>query len=106
MPLVALDSITVREIFPGLRARVVHSERTSQSWVDIDAGASFPEHRHPHEQVVNVLEGTLDLVVDGTSYRLTPGQVFVIPPNMPHAGRALTACRVLDVFAPVREEYR
>jgi unsaturated pyranuronate lyase len=106
MPCIALDSVAVREIFPGLHARVVHTERTSQSWVDIDPGASFPEHRHPHEQVVNVLEGTLDLVVDGQTHRLTPGQVFVIPSNVPHSGRALTACRVLDVFAPVREDYR
>lgn len=106
MPLVTLDAIDVREIFPGLRARVVHSDRTSQSWVDVDAGASFPEHRHPHEQVVNVLEGTLELCVDNVTHRLTPGTVFVIPPNVPHSGRGITACRVLDVFAPVREDYR
>jgi quercetin dioxygenase-like cupin family protein len=56
--------------------------------------------------VVNVLAGTLDLVVDGQTTRLTPGMAFVIPPNVPHSGRAITACRVLDVFSPVREDYR
>lgn len=106
MPLVRLDDVSVREIFPGLRARVVHTERTSQSWVELDAGATFPEHAHPHEQVVNVLSGTLELVVDGTAHQLVPGCVFVIPPHVPHAGRALTHCRVLDIFAPVREDYR
>lgn len=106
MPLLKLDTIAPREIFPGLRARVIHSDRTSQSWVDIDAGASFPEHHHPHEQVVNVLEGTLELTVAGETYTLRPGDVFVIPPHAPHSGRALSRCRVLDVFAPVREEYR
>lgn len=106
MPEVKLETLTVREIFPGFRARVVHGERTSQSWVDIDAGAAFPEHAHPHEQVVNVLAGTLELVCDGVVHTLEPGQVLVIPPNVPHEGRALTACRVLDIFAPVREDYR
>lgn len=106
MPIIALDTIPVREIFPGFRARVVHSGRTSQSWVEIDAGESFPEHRHPHEQVVNVLEGELELEVDGRVHRLVPGLVFVIPPDTPHAGRAVTACRVLDVFAPTRDDYR
>ncbi len=67
---------------------------------------SFPEHQHPHEQTVNVLEGTLDLVVAGEPIVLTAGQSYVIPPDVPHAGRARTACRVLDVFAPVREDYR
>jgi quercetin dioxygenase-like cupin family protein len=106
MALVSLEALPEREIFPGFRARLVHSDRTSQSWVEADAGASFPEHRHPHEQVVNVLLGELELVVGGTRHRLTPGQVFVIPPDVPHSGRAVTACRVLDVFAPVREDYR
>jgi quercetin dioxygenase-like cupin family protein len=106
MAQVNLDAIPIREIFPGLRARIVHTDRTSQSWVEIDAGATFPEHQHPHEQVVNVLEGTLELVVDGETFALKSGAVFVIPPNVPHAGRAVERCRVLDVFAPVREDYR
>ena len=106
MSVVTLDSVPVREIFPGFRARVIHSGRTSQSWVDIDAGASFPEHDHPHEQVVNVLEGELELVVGGEVHRLTRGCVFGVPPNVPHSGRAVSACRVLDVFAPARDDYR
>lgn len=106
MPLVKLSDLATREIFPGIRARVVHSARTSQSWVEIDAGARFPEHRHPHEQTVNVLDGELELTCEGTTCRLAPGQIFVISPDAPHSGRALTACRVLDVFAPVRDDYR
>jgi len=106
MTRLTLRSIEVREIFPGLRARIVHSARTSQSWVEIDEGATFPEHKHPHEQVVNVLEGVLELTVNGEVARLEAGDVYVIPPDAPHSGRALTACRVLDVFAPVREDYR
>ncbi len=106
MPLITLDDLAMREIFPGLRARVVHTDRTSQSWVEIDAGATFPEHHHPHEQTVNVLDGTLELTVDGTLHVLTPGRAFHIPPHVAHSGRARTACRVLDVFSPVRDDYR
>jgi quercetin dioxygenase-like cupin family protein len=104
--LAVLDDLPVREIFPGFRARLVHTDRASFSWVDIDEGASFPEHHHPHEQTVNVLEGELDLVVGGTTVRLRPGNVYVIPPDVPHSGTAVTACRVLDVFAPTRDDYR
>jgi quercetin dioxygenase-like cupin family protein len=106
MPVQHLDSVAVREIFPGLRARIVHTERTSQSWVEIDAGAMFPEHEHPHEQTVNVLEGTLELVVGGAAHLLQAGSVYVIPPNVRHSGRGVTACRVLDVFSPARDDYR
>jgi quercetin dioxygenase-like cupin family protein len=106
MDVVVLNSLVAREIFPGFRARVLHSARMSESWVEAEAGAGFPEHQHPHEQIVNVLEGELEIVVGGVTHRLTPGQVLIIPSEVPHSGRAITKCRVLDVFAPSRDEYR
>jgi quercetin dioxygenase-like cupin family protein len=106
MPPIQLDRLPVREIFPGLRARLIHSDRVTHSWVDVAAGAAFPEHQHPHEQIVTVLEGELELVIDGATHRLKPGVVFVIPPNVPHSGRGITACKVLDAFAPIRDDYR
>ncbi|HVG82875.1 MAG TPA: cupin domain-containing protein [Vicinamibacterales bacterium] len=106
MPIITLEQLPVREIFPGIRARLVHTGRVTHSWVELDEGASFPEHHHPHEQIISVLDGTLDIIVNGEAYVLAPGQVFVIPPDAPHQGRARTTCRVLDAFAPVREDYR
>lgn len=106
MPRVQIDQLLVREIFPGLRARLIHSDRVTHSWVEVDEGATFPEHQHPHEQIVSVLSGELELVVDGVTNRLTPGVVYVIPPNAKHSGRGVTACRVLDAFAPARDDYK
>ena len=106
MPLIDLETLNVREIFPGLRARLIHSDRVTHSWVEVDAGATFPEHEHPHEQIVSVIEGELELVVDGQAHRLVPGVVFVVPPHARHSGRGVTACRVLDAFAPVRDDYK
>jgi quercetin dioxygenase-like cupin family protein len=106
MPLIQLEHIPVREIFPGLRARLIHSGRVTHSWVEVDAGATFPEHQHPHEQIVSVLSGELQLVVDGVTHNLAPGMVFVIPPDARHSGGSATGCRVLDAFAPVRADYQ
>lgn len=106
MPLYRIDDLDTRELFPGFTARLVHTPRTSYSFVAATAGSMFPEHQHPHEQVVMVLDGELELVVSGEPHRLTPGTAFVIPPEMPHSGRAVTSCRVLDVFAPTREDYK
>jgi quercetin dioxygenase-like cupin family protein len=103
---ITIATLPVREIFPGVRARLVHTDRVTHSWVELDRGATFPDHHHPHEQIVSVLEGELEIVVSGEPFVLTAGTVFVIPPHAHHAGRAVTACRVLDAFAPVREEYK
>ena len=106
MRTVRVSGLPVRELFPGYRARIVHSERMSFSYVDIDAGASFTEHDHPHEQVINVLEGTFELTIESDTQLLHTGDVAIVPPNARHRGTARTRCRILDVFAPVREEYR
>ncbi len=106
MPFYRLDALSTRDLFPGFTARLVHTPLVTQSYVDCEAGASFPEHQHPHEQTVVVLSGELELRVDGTTHRLTPGTVFAIPGNVPHAGTAIVETRVLDVFSPPRDDLK
>lgn len=94
------------EIKPGYWGRPIHSEHTTHMYWEIEADRPLPEHSHPHEQIVNMLEGTYELLIGGESYVLNAGDVLVIPGGVPHAGRSHSACRILDVFSPVREEYR
>ena len=103
---VKLAELPEREVFPGHRARFVHSERMTVAYWRIDAGSTVPEHQHPHEQIVNVISGTYELTVAGKPLTLEPGMVVVIPGNVRHAGRAITDALLLDVFQPVREDYR
>jgi quercetin dioxygenase-like cupin family protein len=95
-----------REIAPGFRGRYLHSDQITQGRVDIEAGALLPEHSHPHEQWTTIITGTLEITVSGSVQVLQPGHVLFIPPHQVHSGRALTACQVIDVFHPVREDYR
>ena len=98
-------NIEEKTIFPGFRARFIHSANMTFSLWDIDAGASLPEHAHPHEQVVHLLEGELSLTVAGINKVMKTGSVAVIPSNARHFGKAVTVCRVLDVFYPPREDF-
>jgi quercetin dioxygenase-like cupin family protein len=91
---------------PGFHGRVQHSDSMSFVLWRIDAGALLPEHRHPHEQVVLMLEGTFELTVEGVTRICVAGDVAAIPSNAVHSGRALTPCRIIDAFSPVREDYR
>ena len=94
------------EIKPGYFGRAITSEHTTHMYWEIEADRPLPEHAHPHEQIVNMIEGTYELVIGGESYVLNAGDVLVIPGGVPHGGRLHTACKILDVFSPVREEYR
>lgn len=100
------EDMSYRELFPGCRARLVHTEKMTISQVSLDAGAVVPEHNHEHEQVSNVIDGKFEFTIGGNTHILEPGQIAVIPPNVPHVGKALTDCYIVDVFCPVREDYK
>jgi quercetin dioxygenase-like cupin family protein len=106
MKTVKVSDAPPRELFPGYRARLVHSDRMTFSYVDVDAGASFAEHDHPHEQVIHLLEGDFEVTIDGETRVMRAGEVAVVPPHARHRGTAITKCRILDAFAPAREDYK
>ena len=100
-----LDEVTEKEMLPGFSAKFVHSANVTVSYWTVKAGASLPEHAHPHEQISNVLEGDFEMVIDGEPRILKAQTVAVIPSNAKHSGRALTDCKIIDVFYPAREDY-
>lgn len=106
MAWVELDGVEEREPVTGYRVRLVHTENMTFAYWRVEEGAVLPAHQHPHEQVMHVLEGRFELEVAGDRRVLEPGMVAVVPPGAVHAGRALTACKLLDAFWPVREDYR
>lgn len=101
-----LENIVPREIMPGFFGRMIHSESMSFVYWDIKEGSPLPEHSHMHEQVANMLEGKFLLIIAGESRELVPGDVAIIPSHALHSGKALTDCKILDVFCPVREDYK
>ncbi len=102
-----LASFPAKEIFNGtIRGHYAHVERMTIGEVVIAPGTVLPLHQHPHEQITYVLEGTIEFTIGDQTDVLKPGAVALIPPNAIHGGRAITAARLIDVFAPVREDYR
>ena len=106
MGLVNLTELPELQLAEGVMARVVTAGTISVLHVTIAAGAVVPSHSHHHEQVVNVVEGELELTVEGAKYSLGPGKAMILAPNVEHSARAVVACRVIDVFHPVREDLR
>src|SRR5437867_7512111 len=106
MPFVELNQSHPREIFPGFKAHFVHSANMTFAHWTIKAGATLPEHAHVHEQVVNMIEGVFELTITGETRKLGQGSVAIIPSNALHSGKALTDCRIIDAFYPIRDDYR
>jgi quercetin dioxygenase-like cupin family protein len=106
MNYVKIDEGQKKEMASGCRAQFVHTDNMTLAYWSLEAEAEVAEHAHAHEQVVNVLAGTIELTVNGEVRRLQPNDVVLVPPNVSHSARAVTFCRILDVFHPVREDFR
>jgi len=103
---ILIQNQKTKEIIPGFVARFVHTKNMTISYWEIKKGSKLPEHAHIHEQVSQVIEGQFELTIDGKSEIMVPGKVAVIPSNVIHSGIAKTDCKVMDIFYPVREDYK
>lgn len=107
MSFVTLASLPAKEIFGGaVRGHYAHLRQMTMGEVALQADLTVPLHQHPHEQITYVIEGRFQFTVGDKTTVLEPGMAALIPGGVPHGGTTLTACRVLDVFSPVREDYR
>lgn len=106
MPFINTDETQPREIIKGARAKFVHTDGMTMSIWNFDEGAVLPAHSHFHEQMTKLISGKFEMTLDGETKVFTESDIAVIPPNVVHSGRAITACVMVDVFHPVREDYK
>ena len=101
-----IKDIKPKEVVPGITGYYVHGDKQTLGYVEIKAGSILPVHQHMHEQITYIIEGHLNMIIGGVPCPLTTGMYYVIPPEIPHSAVAITDCKVIDAFSPVREDYR
>ena len=104
MPLVDIESLRTVERLPGWRGRYVHSETMTFAHYAFDCNATIHEHSHPEEEVYEVIEGELEIVIDGVQHIARPGLVAIVPSNARHFVRALSNGRVIVIDHPARPD--
>jgi quercetin dioxygenase-like cupin family protein len=94
------------DIAPGIRRRTItYGTSMYQMIAKLDAGSQMPEHKHPQEQIVNILEGRMRLIVSGVPHELKGGESFYLASNVPHGVETIEDTMVLDTFSPPRDDY-
>ncbi len=104
---VSFDDVSPFVLAEGVTGRPLFGEGAMLALIDLGPGAVVPVHSHEHEQLGFVLAGTLVLVVAGVEHALGPKDGYVLPGGVEHAAHCgPEGATVLDVFRPVREDFR
>ncbi|MDX6598510.1 MAG: hypothetical protein QOE87_2397 [Gaiellales bacterium] len=102
-----LDALAHFALADGVRARALFGDGAMLNLVELDPGAIVPEHSHPHEQLGIGLQGLIMMTIEGEELPLGPMDAMHIPSGIVHSGRAgPEGAVVLDVFVPIREDFR
>jgi quercetin dioxygenase-like cupin family protein len=100
------EEVPITELVPGSLSHLVKGERAMISFLTMKAGSVFELHSHPHEQIMVVIEGYCDEIIENKIYRVKKGDVIHLPPNIKHGAFLKEAdCKAIDIFIPARDDY-
>jgi quercetin dioxygenase-like cupin family protein len=100
------NEVEAEQLNPHVVRQFVTGTQSMFARIVINKGFTVPRHSHPNEQITFIVEGALRFDFDdGSSHTVNPGEVLVIPANLPHSATALADTIDFDVFAPPRQDW-
>ena len=97
MTFIDTNQLPVVERKPGWRGRYFDSPSMTFAHYEFDAGSSIHEHFHPEEEVWQIVEGELEITIDGVTKRVVPGFVGIVPSNTRYAVKAISSGKAIIV---------
>jgi quercetin dioxygenase-like cupin family protein len=103
------SDLPVEQLNPLLTRQFVTGTQAMFARLELKKGCIVPRHHHPNEQITYITQGALrfSLGEEGSTVDkvVRPGEVLVIPPNLPHSAEALEDTIDFDIFAPPRQDW-
>ncbi len=95
------------QLAPGAMSHIVAGENMTLSIANLSAGSYFPVHTHQDmEQMMLILRGELDAILDGKLFRMKPGDIICFPAGHEHGAQMIDVdCEIVDIFSPARPDY-
>lgn len=87
------------------RQKVGYNSQLMMVKVKFEKGAVGYVHDHFHTQGSYVASGKFRITIEGQTQELKEGDGFFVPPNAKHGAECLEAGVLVDVFAPLREDF-
>lgn len=86
----------------GVRLHAIGGEQVLLCRVTYEPGKQVPLHAHEHtEQVMAIVDGSVDMAIDGEWRTLVPGDVVVVNRGLEHELRSPDGVTFFEALAPV-----
>ena len=103
----APDEFGRHTIFGNVQLKTLTGDHLQLSYAQIPADGVVDWHDHPNEQMGLVVQGRALFQVGDEQKELGPGDMYRIPGGVRHRVAAIGGlCVALDVFFPIRDDYR
>lgn len=98
--------VPVVELGPGVKVHIVSAERITVTFGTLAPGICAPVHHHEHEQILVVVDGECDFILEGKLYPMKKGDVIIVPSNAEHGAYSSDkGCQIIDIFSPPRQDF-
>jgi quercetin dioxygenase-like cupin family protein len=91
------------QLGPGAVAHLHAAKNMTASFIVQEPHCAFKVHSHEPEEIVIVLEGERDEILDGKLYRIREGDIMTVPSGSAHGSYTHeSGCKVVEIFSPPR----
>ncbi len=77
---------------------IVKKESGTVTVFAFDQQQGLSEHSTPFDALVQILEGTALIIIDGITHECHAGDTIIMPANVPHAVKAKTAFKMMLIM--------
>ena len=102
------NNVPSEEVNPSMKRKIVSGEKLMIARMNFKDGFLVPLHNHVHEQVTQVVSGKMRFWFGANKEQtmdLHPGDVIVIPSNLPHEALMIGDVDEIDTWAPPRQDW-
>ena len=98
--------VPVVELGSGVKAHIVSAERITVTFVTLAPSICAAVHHHENEQIMIVVNGECDFILEGKLYPMKEGDVIIVPSNIEHGAYSSDkGCQIMDIFSPPRQDF-
>ena len=103
---VTTGEVPIVKLMDGVETHILAGKNMTLSFASVAPNTYAPVHAHPHEQMMIIVKGQMDAIVNGKYFRVKAGDVIPIPGDVPHGAQTLDEpVEIVEVFSPARKEF-